>query len=311
MPGDPSMPPSASVVVVTLNSIDTIGRCLESVRGAEVVVVDHGSSDGTVAFVRERHPEAELIQQPNRGFAAGVNAGIRAASGAYVLLLNPDAWALGDAVARLVAFAEADGSVGAVGPQLRNPDGSPQCSMRGFPTVWRLATQYLFLARLAPRSARFNAFYAGGRSPAQVQVVEFLKGACLLVRRKAFDDVGPFDESFFLFAEEADWCLRCREKGWRVVYLPDAEAVHIGGTSTAASQSSQWMYREQERSHLRFIAKHDGRRSAERARWVIAAGYLLRAALGPRERKRAYFGTAGWLAHTSVAEVLATPSGRA
>ena len=165
MPGDPSQPPSASVVVVTLNSIDTIGRCLESVRGSEVVVVDHGSSDGTVAFVRERHPEAEVIEQPNRGFAAGVNTGIRAVSGAYVLLLNPDAWPVGDAVARLVAYAEADDGVGAVGPRLRNPDGSPQGSIRGFPTVWRLVTQYLFLARLAPRSARLNAFYGGGRSP--------------------------------------------------------------------------------------------------------------------------------------------------
>jgi hypothetical protein len=307
MPGDSS----ASVVVVTLNSLATIGRCLESIRGHEAVVVDHGSTDGTVAFVRERHPEVELVEQANLGFSAGVNAGVRATSGAYVLLLNPDAWPVEDAVARLVGYVAEHDDVGAVGPQLRNPDGSPQASIRGFPTVWRLATQYLFLARLAPRSAGLNAFYGGGRSPAETQDVEFLTGACLLVRRRAFDEVGPFDESFFMFAEEADWCFRCREHGWRVVYVPGAEAVHVGGTSTAASQPAEWAYREQERSHLRFLAKHAGRRSAERARWLIVAGYLLRAAFGPHGQKSVYLGTANWLARTGVAEALAPSPGGA
>src|SRR6266513_3113299 len=112
-----------SVVVVTLDALPYLERCLESVRGYETIVVDHGSTDGTLELVRERFPEARLIEQENRGLGGGSNTGMRVASGDYFLLLNSDAWAVGDAVERLVAFAEAHPEAAVVGPKLLNPDG--------------------------------------------------------------------------------------------------------------------------------------------------------------------------------------------
>src|SRR5919204_4691230 len=141
-----------SVVVVTYNALPWIERCLESVRAYETIVVDHGSTDGTLELVRRRFPQARLIEEGNTGLGAGSNTGMRIASGDYFLLLNSDAWAVGDAVERLVAFADGHPEAAVVGPRLQNPDGSLQRSVRGFPTLWRMATEYLFLRKLAPSS---------------------------------------------------------------------------------------------------------------------------------------------------------------
>src|ERR671934_1724272 len=253
-----------SVVVVTYNALPWVERCLESVRAYETIVVDHGSTDGTVELVRERFPEARLLQQENKGLGAGSNAGMRVASGDYYLLLNSDAWALADAVDKLAAFAESEPEAAVVGPRLLNPDGSLQRSVRGFPTLWRLATEYFFLRKLAPRSRLFNAFYGDGFAHDRVFEAEFLMGACLLVRREAADTVGLFDEDFFMFSEETDWCYRFRQAGWKVLFFPGAEFVHVGGASHGGR-----MYVENLRGHLCFLAKHRGLRYAERARKLL------------------------------------------
>src|SRR5436190_18973770 len=122
-----------SVVVVTYNALPWLERCLESVRGHETIVVDHGSTDGTLELVRERFPEARLIEQENKGLGGGSNAGMRVASGDYFLLLNSDAWALDDAVDKLAAFADEHPDAAVVGPKLLNTDGSLQRTVRGFP----------------------------------------------------------------------------------------------------------------------------------------------------------------------------------
>src|SRR6188508_2836165 len=142
--------PDASVVVVTYNALPWIEQCLESVRGEETIVVDNGSTDGTVDIVRERFPEATVLERENRGLGAGWNAGMEAASGRYVLLLNADAWLTEGSLPRLVAFADAHERAAVVGPRLLNPDGTLQRSVRGFPTLWRLATEYLFRASSRP-----------------------------------------------------------------------------------------------------------------------------------------------------------------
>src|SRR5579871_1567942 len=146
------MADDVSVVVVTWNAIGHVERCLESVRGHDTVVVDNGSSDGTPELVRERFPDVRLIEQGNAGMGGGNNTGMRATGGRYWLLLNSDAWLVGDAIERLAAFADAHPRAAVVGPRLSNPDGSLQRSVRGDPSVWRLATEYLFLRKLAPRS---------------------------------------------------------------------------------------------------------------------------------------------------------------
>jgi len=290
----------ASVVVVTYNALPWIEQSLASVRGVETVVVDHGSSDGTVAFVRERFPDVQLVEQENRGLAAGWNAGVKRTDGRYVLLLNSDAWLDDGALDALVAFADAHPDAAVVGPRLRNPDGSLQRSVRGFPTLWRLATEYFFLRRLAPGSRALNAFYAGGFNHDEVREAEVLMGAVWLVRRAAIDDVGQADESFFLFSEEVDWAYRFRAAGWRSLFDPEAGATHVYGASHGGR-----LFREIQRGHLRFLAKHRGTAYAERARLLLRVSLRLRGRLFRGERGRMYRETAEWLGSGTVSELLA------
>ena len=288
--------PELSVVVVTYNALPYVERTLESVEGHETVVVDHGSSDGTLALVRERFPAVTVIEQDNLGLAAGWNRGVRETSSPFVLVLNADAWLVDDAAGRLVAFAEERDRAGFVAPRLRNPDGSPQRSVRAFPTPWRLATEYFFLRKLAPGSRLLNDFYGGGFAHDEIREIDFAKGAAFLLRRQAFDDIGPFDERFFLFSEETDWCYRLHEAGWEVVFYPGAEAVHVGGASWRGESAT--LFREQVRGHLRFLAKHRGPRVAARARRVLLAGLRLRALVFRGDRGAVYRDTARWLQST-------------
>jgi N-acetylglucosaminyl-diphospho-decaprenol L-rhamnosyltransferase len=293
------MNPDVSVVIVTYNALPWLERCLESVRGVQTVVVDNDSTDGTIAFVRERFPEVRVVEQENRGLAAGWNVGLAETAGRYVLLLNSDAWLAEGALERLVEFADAQPKAAVVGPRLRYPDGRLQRSVRGFPTLWRLATEYFFLRKLAPRSRALNSFYGGGVGYDEVHEVDFLLGACLLVRRAAVDEVGAADESFFLFSEEVDWCYRFRRAGWKVVFFPGAEAFHVGGASHGGR-----MYDEQLRGHLRFLAKHRGEAEAERARRLLAASMKLRGLVFRGERGRMYRDAAAWLSSGTARTLL-------
>ena len=264
--------PDVSVVVVTWNSLPWVEHCLESVRGREVVVVDHGSTDGTLELVRERFPGVRVIEQENRGMGGGNNAGMKVASGRYFFLLNSDAWVVDDGLARLVAFADAHPEAAVVGPRLQNTDGTLQRSARAEPTVWRLATEYLGVRKLAPGSRLLNPLYVGGFAHEAVREVDWLSGAALLVRRAAADEVGLFDEAFFMFSEEVDWLTRFRRAGWHVLFYPGAEVVHVGGASHGGR-----LYVENLRGQLRFLAKHRGRDDAERARRVLLWSLRLRA----------------------------------
>ena len=292
---------AVSAVVVTYNAMPWLERCLASVARYETVVVDHGSTDGTLQLVRERFPAAKLVEQPNRGLAAGWNTGMRHAGGRYFLILNADAWVLAGGVERLVAFADEHPDAAVVGPRLLNPDGSLQRSVRAFPTAWRLATEYLFLRKLAPRSRLLNEFYAAGFEHDEVREADFVMGACMLVRREAVEQVGLLDEDFFLFSEEVDWCYRFRRAGWKVLFFPGAEAAHVGGAAHGGR-----MFREQVRGHLRFLAKHRGVREAERARRLLRFALRLRGALFGGDRGRAYVDAARWLVSGRVPELLSS-----
>ncbi|HVA30815.1 MAG TPA: glycosyltransferase family 2 protein [Gaiellaceae bacterium] len=289
-----------SAVIVTFNALPWIEQALASVRDVETVVVDNGSSDGTVAFVRERFPGVTVVEQENRGLASGWNAGVERTRGRYVLLLNSDAWLDPGALDALVAFADGHPEAGVVGPRLRNPDGTLQRSVRGFPTLWRLATEYFFLRRLAPRSRALNAFYGARFAHDEVRDAEFLMGAVWLVRRAAIDEVGPADERFFLFSEEVDWAYRLRQAGWRSLFYPGAGATHVYGASHGGR-----LFVEIQRGHLRFLAKHRGPAYAERARMLLRLALRLRGRLFRGERGRMYREAAQWLGSGSVADLLA------
>ena len=299
MDSSPSTRADVAAVVVTYDALPWIERCLASIDRAPAVVVDNGSRDGTVELVRERFPEVRVVESENLGLAAGWNVGIRQAESRYVLLLNADAWLVGDALSRLVAFADSRPEAAIVGPRLLNPDGTLQRSVRGFPTLWRLATEYFFLRKLAPRSSALNAFYAGGFEHDEVREAEFVMGACMLARREAIEEVGLLDEDYFLFSEETDWCFRFREAGWQVVFFPGAECVHVGGAAHGGR-----LYRENLRGHLLFFWKHRGPKQAEWARRLLLTALRLRSVLFRGERGRVYRETADWLSSGTTAELL-------
>ena len=286
-------------VVVTYDALPWIEQCLASVAGIETVVVDNGSSDGTVDVVRERFPQVRVLESSNDGLAAGWNRGIAETGCEHVLVLNADAWLVEDALSRLVAAADRHPRAAAIGPKLLNPDGSLQRSVRGFPTTWRLATEYLYLRKLAPRSRSLNAFYGAGFDHESERAVEWVMGACFLLRRNAYDEVGPFDERFFLFSEEVDWMRRATDRGWSVVFTPEARCVHVSGAAHGGR-----LYRENVRGHLRYLSLHGRPGEAERARKMLRASLAVRGRIHRGERARFYRDAAVWLGSGDVDALL-------
>jgi N-acetylglucosaminyl-diphospho-decaprenol L-rhamnosyltransferase len=296
---------SISVIVVSYNVWPDLERCLGAVvpLGHEVIVVDSASNDGTVAHVRRSFPSVRLIAlTENPGYGGALNVGIEAASGEYLLVMNADAWPSEGAVASLAEHANVVPEAGIVGPRLLNPDGSLQPSVRGFPTLWRISTEYVFLRWLAPRSRLLNSFYGAGFDHTSVREVDFLMGAVLLVRRVALEAVGNFDTDFFMYSEEVDLCYRMRQRGWRVEFFPGASFFHVGG----ASARGVWpaMYREQVVGHLRFFAKHRGIAYAERARRLLVWEFRVRSLVFRGKRGRLTRETARWLASADVSRLL-------
>jgi GT2 family glycosyltransferase len=280
------MPPETSVIIVTWNALDHLDPCLEAVFGAagegvelEVIVVDNASSDGTAAHVRATWPAARVVETGrNGGMAAGNNAGMLVAEGRTFLLLNSDAYLDPGSIRTMLDRLDAEpaGTVAAVAPALRNADGSPQRSVRGFPTPWRYATEFFYLRRLAPGLRATNAFYGAGVDLATPGFVDWVTGACLLVPRDAVDAVGLMDEAYFMYGEEVDWLLRMRDAGRRVAWEPRAGATHLGG----GSARTQWgtLYQRQLANHVRCMARTRGVGPARRTRRVLAVALSLRAA---------------------------------
>jgi N-acetylglucosaminyl-diphospho-decaprenol L-rhamnosyltransferase len=299
-----------SVVIVAYEGRELLGRCLAALDAdaataratRELIVVDQASSDGTAAWLRAERPDVRLLALPrNVGFGAGNNRGIDVAEGRWLLLLNTDCFVDRGAVDELVRFGEAGRRIGAVGPRLRWPDGSLQRSCRSFPTVWRIGTEYLYLRKLAPRSTTLNDFYCGGFDHDRARRVDWLTGAALLVRREALERCGAFDERFFMYSEEVDLLRRFADAGWETWFDPAAGAVHVWGGTTR--QEPGRTYREQLRSHVRYLDLHEGRRSARVGRDVLLAGLALRGV-----RSAAFRDAARWLAQRPVPELLAEES---
>lgn len=298
-----------SVIVASHNAREFIERCVGALSEThhDVIVVDSASSDGTAEFVRERFPDVRVVQlTENRGYGAALNEGMALSGARYFLLMNGDAWPKPGAIEELLDFAESQPRAGVIGPRLLNSNGTLQPSVRGFPTLWRLATEYLFLRWFAPRSRALNAFYSAGFDHRSVRDAEFLVGAVLLVRRDVVDEIGAFDTRFFMFNEEVDFCYRACEAGWRVVFYPGAQFVHVGGASTRLEWSR--MYREQLRSHLRFLAKHRGYRQAEHARRLLLVAMRLRTLVFRGDRRAVSRDAARWLARADVRTLLDVPA---
>lgn len=227
-----------SVIIVSFNTCKMTLECLQSAFAAtegidaEFWVVDNASTDGSVDAIRKEFPSVRIIaSDSNLGFGAANNRAMEAAAGELFLLLNSDAFPRQDSIRTLMQTMRRNGRAGAVGPRLLNSDGSLQHSCFRFPSPLHCWRENLWLSALFANSDRFGD-YRRWRHDAE-RLVDSVSGACMMVRREVFEQVGGFDETFFMYSEETDWQRRMRDAGWLIVFTPASEVVHLGGGSGA------------------------------------------------------------------------------
>ncbi len=266
-----------SIVVVNWNVKNLLRDCLRSLLeaiqaaphlSAEIIVVDSASADGSPDMVRAEFPQVRLIaSEQNLGYAGGNNAGVAAAGGRYLFLLNPDTVVAPAALAELVRFMDVQPQAGAVGPQLRWPTGQVQSSRRRFPSLGSLFWESTLLGQWFP-SNQFIRRYHCADMPANVtQPVDWVVGAAILIRREAWAQVGPIDPDFFMYFEETDWCRRAASAGWQIYYLPAAQIIHFEGKSSEQVVAARAI--RFQKSKLRYTRKYFG------AGWAVTLRLFL------------------------------------
>lgn len=229
-----------SVVIVGYNSREQLRNCLSSLKQNvqiphQIIYVDNASKDGSVQWVSEQYSEIQIIaNQKNLGFAAGCNLGISASTEGPVLILNPDIVVKPGSIERLCAALDEDSRIGIIGPALYYPSGERQESCRTVQTPWLILLRRTSLGRLNLWRKTLAAHLA--QEPLKPHFeTDWLLGACMLVRREAIAEVGKFDESFFLYFEDLDWCYRMWGAGWRVVCDNGAHMIHLHNRESARS----------------------------------------------------------------------------
>ena len=294
-----------SVIVVNYNVREFLEQALRSINRAsdglkvEIFVVDNNSSDGSVEMVRNRFPEVHLIaNEENTGFSAANNQAIRQASGRYLLILNPDTIVREDTLQALVRFMDEHPDAGAAGCKILNPDGSfaPE-SRRAFPTPAVAFYRITGLSKLFPRSARFGRYNMSYLPPDEAAEVDALSGSCMMVRHEAllrradtahspeingvahvtYDGAGLFDEAFFMYGEDLDWCFRIQQAGWKIYYTPETQIIHYKGESTKKGELRYVMLFYG--AMLRFAEKHFKSRHSWLFRIFLRGGIVARGSL--------------------------------
>jgi GT2 family glycosyltransferase len=258
------------VVVVTYRSGGTVRRTLLSLAGSELVrvfAVDNASGDDTLDVLRTLPVETIALTE-NGGFAHGCNVGAAAGSAPFVLFLNPDAVIEPAAVERLLDAIEADDRVGAVAPKILEPDGSLDFSLRRFPRLRSTYAQALFLHRLFPNATWVDEVIREETVYDRAGSVDWVSGACVLVRRTVLEEIGGFDERFFHYSEDMDLCARIREAGYEIRNVPEALAEHEGG----ASAPRHGLLPILAASRIRYANKHAARATALLERAGVALG---------------------------------------
>jgi len=277
-------PLDLSVIIVNWNTAEALAECLRAViadfrlpisdsrlgnqqSAIEIIVVDNGSTDGSAARVRRDFPQVTLIaNSQNVGFATASNQGLRLARGRYLLLLNPDTVPRPGALAALVAFMDTHPEAGIAGPRLLYPDGSLQPSGHPAPTLLSELQDVLAWYRLTGRPR----FWRSGRDYSQIEEVGIVSGACLLIRRETVQEIGLLDAGFFMYYEDADWCLRARQHDWKVYYVPQAKVVHYLALSSE-QQPEPRLVEAYFHSRMRYFRKHHSPLSL----WVLRGALLI------------------------------------
>lgn len=252
-----------SIIILNYRQRNLVRQCLRGILlarpscSSEVIVVDNDSGDGCLSMVAEFFPWVIRIASPtNRGFAAGTNLGVGAARGRYLMLLNPDIALFTGHVDALVRFLDQHPRVGLVGPRLVHPDGRCQASCRRFPQLFTPLYRRTLLGRLPLVRQRLGQFLMQDVDHALPRPVDWLIGACLVVRRQTLEAVGLFDEGFFLYFEDLDFCRRVWQAEWEVWYMPESAPVHYYHRQSAEHGLSGLLRSQAAWHHLRSAVRY-------------------------------------------------------
>lgn len=261
---EPDEPMELSIIIVNWNSKDYLKKCIASIMGSkseiklEIVVIDGGSFDGSGEMLKECYPQVKFIQSDkNVGFAKANNIAFKASNGSHVLFLNPDTEVVVSAIDILLEQMQKLPKAGAIGCKLLNADGSVQTScIQSFPTILNQLLNSEFLRTLFPKSRLWGmaSLFVASNGPAEVEVIS---GACIMMRRSLFEQIGQFSEDYFMYAEDLDLCYKVRQAGYKNYYVPNATVFHFGGGSTQ-QRPSDFAVVMMRASVWRFLRKTQG-----------------------------------------------------
>lgn len=271
-----------SIIIVNWNTREFLADCIASIYASppdgefDIWIVDNSSIDGSTELIKETYPEINLIEnQENIGFARANNKALRECQGKYILLLNPDTVVEAGAIKELENFLDRSPKTGLVGARLNNPDGTLQISAFPIPTLlrefWRMFHLDYFLpyANYPMKDWDLNS----------AREVDTLLGACMLIRREALDDLGLFDEEYFIYSEEVDLCTRLKGAGWHLYWVPSAVVVHYGGQST--QQVAEEMFLRLYEGKILYFRKHRSKISVYVYKLILFTATVARLVLTP------------------------------
>lgn len=274
-----------SIIIISFNTSDLLRKCLNKVykslsfgkieKDSEVIVVDNASTDGSIEMMKKNFPKVEIMKNDkNLGFSKANNLGMKKSTGKYILLLNSDTEVNNDALLQLLNAIKADDKIGVVGGKLLNPDGSIQPSAGFFPNLkkiffWMFFIDDIPLLRniLKPYHAEDKSFYE------KIQAADWVTGACFMVRRDVISKAGLLDENIFMYGEEMEWCYRIKNRGYKIIFTPNAQILHLKGAS-GEFQSSGIL--EEFKTIIYFYKKHKPLWQLYLVRFILKSGALLR-----------------------------------
>lgn len=288
-----------SVIIVNYNVRELLRACLDTLMLAnerlmnanqrmEIFVVDNASSDGSAAMVREEFPNVKLIVNgENLGFAKANNLVIKESSGRYLLFLNPDTTVPKETLPEMIRFMDENPRVGVATcfVELASGGMDPDCH-RGFPMPWASFCFFTKLEKIFPHSRVFGQYHQTWKDLKKAHEIDACCGAFMMVRRRAMDEVGVWDEDFFFYGEDLDWCYRFKEKVWKVMFYPQVKIIHHKGASSGMKKSSQDVStatRESKQRVLRastdamriFYNKHYRQKYPAVVTWLVLGGIKL------------------------------------
>jgi GT2 family glycosyltransferase len=249
-----------SIIIVSYNTADLTLACIESItktikkHSYEIIVVDNDSKDNSVAQIRGLHEDRIIVIEniENYGFSKANNIGVKKSSGRYVLFLNSDTVVHGGTIDGMIEFMDGHERAGAATCRLEMPNGKlDDASHRGFPTPLRSLFHFSGIAGLFPNSIFFNGYHLGWQQPDREHEIESLAGAFMITRRTAGDEVGWWDEEYFWYGEDIDFCYRLKLKGWQIFYVPQYSILHYKGASGGLKKESQQITKANTETKLR------------------------------------------------------------